>query len=243
MSSYSQSISQAFYRNFRPGLTVVPFHRDDLFVDGIRIKNIGDVPHTYKVGRSFLPADIADRAPASLEWAILGTGIAQYKFTPVKRAYYRPDYSLPVLPMPEVSLPPRFEMGKPDEQRILSTLNRNNLVGAFLGCCTEHYQSHRRMVVAGYGQVEVDDLSLGTSAEIGEDVIVPICAKRQTSGKAPVLGWSQIMQDIVACQQLKPALRVRPVGVIATAERICLLEFEAIGNEIEVIHEKHYTWA
>jgi hypothetical protein len=242
MTDYTASISQAFNRNYLPGASVVPFRRDDLFVDGVQIKNIGDVPHAIKVGRSFLPEDIDQLAPAGHRWAILGAGKGLYQFLPVRQAYYFPDLSLPVLSIPDLSLGSCLG-GRLDEQGIVSHANRNNLFGAFLAVRLEHFQPHRRMFVEHIGQVEVDDVSIGTDPLTGENVMVPICAKRDDARGNALLGWSQLKQDILACQQLRPNLRVRPVGMIALDDRLCLFEFAEQGNEIAVVDERHYSWS
>jgi hypothetical protein len=238
---YATSITQAYFKNRVSGQQDVPFERDDLFVSGMNIKNIGDVPHAFKVGRQQIPGPIAECAPHDKELSIIGTGISHYKFLAVDQAFFAPDLSLPVIKMSELVLPPT-DVGALDEQGVLAQINRNNLVGPFMGLSLKTYQTARKMGVHGIGQILVDELSIATDVNTGETFSVPIGAKHKKSGKFPVLGWSQITQDIAACRQLMPDLSVRAVGVIALKGRICLMEFEQHGIDIVVVREKHFSW-
>lgn len=245
---YVKSISQAFDNNHTPGASLVPFAREELFLSKDleskwHIRNIGDVPHSFKVGRYTLPDPIRHLAPDGHEWTIIGTGRATGMFMAVTQAFFHPNLSLPIISMPNMHLPyPAVGDPKQDEQEYLTTLDKNNMFLHFTGIRLTQVQPHKRMFVKGMGQVEIDAIDRGTDSD-GVEVIVPKSAKiERHRSKRGILNCGQIMQDLAGCYQQFPGLSVRPVGALALDDRFVLMEFALRDGAIVVVNEKHYAW-
>jgi hypothetical protein len=123
-----------------------------------------------------------------------------------------------------------------DEQALLAKLRYNRLIDIFSGVTCYSLQNHLRTTLPGRGQVETDELYIGVDRR-GAHYIFPVEAKAAREK----IGHVQIMQDIMLCEAKFPRLICRPVGAqFMEDDLIALFEFEAAGDTVKIVTEKHY---
>jgi hypothetical protein len=209
MSIYDRLISEIFHRHEGATQNEFEFNREEmgqiLREWGKTIKNLGDVPYSYRGGRRDLPDDVTSTG----YWVIEGRGKGRYAFRRLSRSPYitiPPDLkTINVLDAtPDIIL----KHSNNDEQGLLSIVRYNRLVDIFLGITAYHLQSHVRAYIEDSGQVEIDDLYLGVDAD-GTRYVIPIEAK---TADEP-LGLIQIANLNAFAQHQFPNLTLQSVAV------------------------------
>ena len=237
-SKYEQIIRAAFFGGYTEGSDCFDFSREQ--IDGSALgldpKNIGDIIYSYRYRRE-LPADILACAPEGRTWIIEGAGDGQYRFKAVSSAWFEPSSSARIISVPDRTPDEVLEHRSDDEQAILANIAYNRLLDLFLSCRLERKQSHWRTKVAGLGQIEIDDVYVGVSAD-GEPVVVTVQAKRDNDKIAAV----QIRQDILACEAKQDGRKCRPVAVHfdSITKRLACMEFAQLNGDINLVQERHY---
>jgi len=237
---YTQILEELFEERFDPDRPEIPFNRDD--VDRIceqlkvpRIKNIGDLPYTFRYRADF-PESLANKAPRGMIWVIWPAGKGKYQIAPAKSAEFVPRTDLTITKVPD-STPGIIEMhAMDDEQAVLARVRYNRLIDVFSGVTTYSLQSHWRTAVKDIGQLETDEIYVGLDRK-GAQYVFPVQAK----GKSDRLHIVQVYQDWHACRAQFAGLICRPIGAqFLDDETICLFEFEGHDREFAVANEKHY---
>ncbi len=172
---------------------------------GETVKNLGDVPYSYRGGRRRLPDDIASTG----HWVIEGRGKGRYAFRKLSRSPYitiPPDLQTTHIldATPDIIL----KHGGTDEQGLLTRVRYNRLVDVFLGVTAYHLQSHVRAYIEDSGQVEIDDLYLGVDTD-GNQYVIPIEAK---TADEP-LGLVQIASLNAFAQDNFPSLTLQSIAI------------------------------
>jgi hypothetical protein len=209
-------------------LAQLVYHGTELFnhgINGVLIANFPDALYTFRA-RADLPAEIL----ADGNFAIVGRGKGRYAFVriPVPNRFVFPA-PIPTMQLPDQTLAWVRPYMSNDEQGMLTRIQANDLIAKYLNLpSTFRLQSHLRMSVKGYGQVEVDELYVGRTA-VGVNVGIAVEAKNQAPDDC--LNVSQLFGTAQALQQLfPPNMPKHLIGAKPdTSGRICLAEF-AIAN-------------
>lgn len=123
-----------------------------------------------------------------------------------------------------------------DEQALLAIVRYNRLIDIFLGVTCYSLQNHLRTTVTGIGQVETDEIYVGTD-KAGQQFIIPVQAK----GGTDKLGISQIEQDLALCAEKYPELICRSIACqFVTRDIVALFEFTIEDERIVKVNERHY---
>jgi hypothetical protein len=226
----------------------VPFSKEDFVRHGaelrrrrivdceLDVKNIADIIYTYRA-RCDLPAEILAKG----NYAIIGRGKGLYAFSRIDR----PN---------RITLPGNMQVQQiddvipswihpylnDDEQGMLTTVNANNLVTKYLGLkrCFR-IQSHLRMGVLNYGQVEIDDIYIGEFLD-GKHVGIAVEAKDYAASDC--LNVSQLFGASKAVQQVFPSISQVLLGVKPTlAGEICMCSFAISQSPNEITETR--DWA
>jgi hypothetical protein len=195
----------------------------------IGVKNFPDALYTFRA-RADLPAEIL----ADGHFAIIGRGKGHYAFVqiPVANRFRLPAALETVRIRDRVPTWVSKYMGN-DEQGMLTKIQANDLIAKFLGLnSTFRLQSHLRMGVKKYGQVEVDELYVGRT-NAGE---VGIAVEAKNEAPDDCLNVSQLFGTGEALKQLfPPAMPKHLVGAKPdTSGRICLAEFSSPSHPSEL---------
>jgi hypothetical protein len=240
MMSYDNLIIKIYFDKFQHGSTGFRFSREDIISAArflkVRVpKNIGDVIYSYRYRKS-LPRVITETLPPTKHWIILGDGNGFYKFQLSDFVYIKPDESSPVTNIVDATpdLLKRYAQG--DEQELLTKIRYNNLISVFLDLdCAHSKQSHLRTKIDNYGQIEIDELYIGSSS--GDNFVIPVQAKNN----ADMLGVIQTIQDIIYCSHNFRDLTCRAVSIqFMAAGIIAMFELSMSDDKIEIVREKHY---
>lgn len=257
---YNQIITEVFFRHYdtksdnKPSRFIV--ERPELVAVAEKIglavaeldeaedaftKNIGDVVYSYRFRKQF-PKEIRDTAPSGKMWIILGKGDARYEFRLITTPSLMPDYGLYTTKVHDATpeIVRRFTQLQ-DEQAILARIRYNRLIDLFEKCVAYSLQSHLRTKVDGLGQIEIDELYVGSNRK-GEHFIIPVQVKR----KKDKLGVSQLLQDLEYCKTVHEHLTAKPIAATMTKEVIdgieydlmTLMEFESQETEDDIIIKK-----
>ena len=237
---YSRLLEDIFARNHKSGMDKVPFHREELekAAERLRIKlpkNIGDVIYNFRY-RADLPESIQKSAPEGREWVIRPIGKAIYEFSLASAARINANPLLAEIKIPDATPGIIAQYSLRDEQGLLAKLRYNRLLDIFSGVVCYSLQSHLRTVVPDMGQVETDEIYVGTDKQ-GAQYIFPVQAK----GGNDQIGIVQIEQDFALCASKFPQLICRPIAAqFMENDLIALFSFSADGQEIAILDEKHY---
>lgn len=237
---YSAIIEAIFHARYMPGSRAVDFEREDIVkaAEDLRIdlpKNLGDIIYSFRY-RTMLPSSILDKATSGETWIIRPAGHGKYRFVLVTDAPLVPNPNLAVTKIPESTPGIVAKYAFSDEQAVLARVRYNRLIDIFLGIACYSLQNHLRTTVPGMGQIETDEIYIGVDKR-GSHYVVPVQAK----GGSDRLNRVQLEQDIALCREKLPSLICRPIGTqIMDEDVIALFEFEAAGDDIKVIAEKHY---
>jgi len=208
-SLYDRLIAEVFARHHGSTVDEFEFEREELAEIlgewGERVRNLGDVPYTYRGGRRALP----DAVLATGDWIIEGRGRGRYALRRLSKSPFveAPEHlqSIAILDAtPDIIL----KFGGTDEQGLLTRVRYNRLLDTFLGITTYHLQSHIRAYVRQSGQVEIDDLYFGVD-KLGTQYVAPVEAK---TADEP-LGLVQIATMNAFAMQRYPLLALLPVAI------------------------------
>jgi hypothetical protein len=211
ITQYDEVISRLFHRHYQPGQKRLFFEKDEIDEVcqelNIRIRNIPDIPYTYRVRRE-LPADILK----SGNWAIESTGKSSYAFRLLENL---PRFDIQFRDYEPISIfnaIPEVVDGllRHDEQSLLTKILYNRLIDIFAGLTCFHIQNHYRSFVDNIGEVELDAIYVGVS-KAGELFVIPVEAKSQAD--SDMLGRIQISQMAQLVKQDFPQLARRILAV------------------------------
>ena len=208
---YAQLIEWVFQRHFEPGMTSVPWERDELVEGagdlGIDLpKNLGDVVYSIRY-RSPLPQSVIDAAPDGMEWIIRGNGRAKYVFELIPcQARILPDMALTLTKIPDATPEIIAQTALGDEQALLALVRYNRLIDIFMGVAAYSLQNHLRTTV-----------------------------------RTDEIGITQIEQDLAVCAEKWPDMICRPVAAQFAADgRIALFELALQDDQVRVRYQNHY---
>ncbi len=194
--------------------------------DELNVKNTPDIVYTFRA-RADMPDEIASRG----HYAIIGRGKGLYSFVRIGR----PNR----LGTPAVAREVRLQNRMPswagiyvgtDEQAMLTNININELVAYHLGLRSAfQLQSHLRMGVQGYGQVELDAVYVGETRE-GYHVGIGVDAKDEADNDC--LNIAQLFGSGQALRQLFPKIQQRLLGAKPTSDGdgILICEFAVVDD-------------
>lgn len=237
---YSSLIENIFRRRYKPGMTEVPFEREDLTKAAkiLRIvlpKNLGDAIYSMRY-RTGLPKAITKTQPQGKEWVIEGRGKAHYSFRLVAISQIVPNPRMAAVKIPDATPEIVAAYALSDEQALLAKVRYNRLLDIFLGVAAYSLQNHLRTTVGGLGQVEIDEIYVGIDKR-GRQYVIPVQAK----GGSDRLSTVQTGQDIACCAEKFPQLICRAVSAqFIETDLIALFELGVSGDEIRIIEERHY---
>jgi len=251
---YKKIITEVFLRHYSPGKTRFTFTRSELLAAaaraGVQIldaedeesmtKNIGDVVYTYRFRREF-PKEIRETAPDKRMWIIIGKGDALYEFRLITTPVLEADPALFITKVHDATpeIVRRFALN--DEQAILARIRYNRLIDLFCKCVAYSLQNHLRTKIKGIGQIEIDELYVGSNRQ-GEHFIIPV----QVKTRKDRLGVSQLLQDLEYCRVNHPSLTARAIGAQMLEKEyegqkydlLALFEFECQDMPDDVIISK-----
>ena len=211
---------------------LIPFSKEDIVRHGdelrrlgvtqekLAVKNIPDIIYTFRA-REDLPAEIESHG----HYAIIGQGKGLYAFAKIPFAN---RFTVPVTIKVEKvkNLIPHWARSymTHDEQGMLASLQNNDLVSKYLTLKSAfRLQSHLRMGVKSYGQVEIDELYVGEKHD-GTHVGIAVEAKDFSSNDC--LNVAQLFGASRGIKQLFPALDLHLLGVKPDQNgRVCMAEF------------------
>lgn len=239
MSLYDRLIVEIFHRRHGASRDEFEFTREEMAEIlqewGERIKNLGDVPYSYRSGCRSLPDEISSTG----HWAIEGRGKGRYAFRRLSRSpYVTIPTELQIINLLDATPDIILKYSSTDEQGLLAKVRYNRLVDTFLGLTAYHLQGHVRAYIEDVGQVEIDDLYLGVDMD-GNQYVIPVEAKTP----AETLGVIQVIALNAFGRENYPNLALRSVAVKAWDDNtIFFIEFnDAIDAEdIEVVTYKRY---
>lgn len=240
LNRYSRLIEFIFSRHYQEGIGEVVFERGEIEKAAKQLninlpKNLGDVLYTFRY-RSDLPASIASTAPDGFEWMIRPAGRSKYRLVLVQQSMVIPSPMMAETKIPDATpgIISRYALN--DEQAVLAKIRYNRLIDIFTGLTCYSLQNHLRTSVPEMGQVETDEIYIGIDKR-GVHYVLPIQAK----GRKDKIGIVQIEQDIRVCESKFSSLICRSIAAQSISDDvIALFEFEAAGNEIKIVSEKHY---
>lgn len=197
----------------------VPFSKEDIVKhsDNMRkhritraslaVKNIPDILYTFRA-RADLPKEILENG----NYAIVGRGKGKYSFVriPIENRFSFPSKTK-VINLSDKT--PRWAAAymNDDEQGMLTRLNINELVSKHLSLkCSFRLQSHLRMGVSNYGQVEVDEIYVGEKQN-GERIGIGVEAKDFSDDDR--LNISQLFGTAKAINEFFPNVDSKLLGV------------------------------
>ena len=238
---YDAIIEYVFLKNYAAPNRTVAFDREE-FVEACRvlgmarIKNLGDIPYTYRFRRD-LPEKITRTQPAGYEWLIYSTGNSSYEFRLLPVLDLTPKSSYTYIELLDATPGIITKYSLTDEQALLAILRYNRIIDIFLGITCYSLQSHLKTAVKDWGSMEIDELYIGVDTD-GKNYVIPVEAK----GGRDKIGRVQIDQDFAMCNAKFPGLTAIPVAAQFLGEnKIALFRFEQKEGETLIAAEKHYV--
>jgi hypothetical protein len=245
-NKYQQIIEWVFFQAYQPGVVQVSFNREELVkaseaLGFARIKNLGDIPYSFRFRRELPPKIQRSTAPAGAEWIIVGVGIADYQFRLAAPGKLQPTLHYYPIKIPDATPEiVRYYAPGTDEQALLARARYNRLVDIFTGLTCYSIQNHLRTTIATIGQVEIDEIYVGVNKR-GTHFVLPCQAK----SPGDRFGIVQVLQDITLCQARYPNAICKPIALQFTnADSVAMLEL-AVSEEdgilrLSTVDEKHY---
>ncbi len=232
-TQYDIVILTLFLRHYQPGLKRLIFQKDEIEDVcqelNIKVRNIPDIPYTYRVRRN-LPKEILKTG----HWAIESVGKSGYAFimleNPPRFDIRFQDYE----PINIFNAIPELVDGllRTDEQSLLTKLLYNRLIDIFCELTCFHIQNHYRSFVNEIGEVELDAIYAGVD-KLGNLFIIPIEAKSQADND--MIGRIQISQMVLLVKQEFHELTCRILAVKELSDKtIGIVEFNDKTNPDEV---------
>ena len=237
---YASLIKEIFFLRYREGVTVLPFHYEELegMAKKLRIKLpeiLGDGINANRRNVE-LPEAIRKTQPLGKEWVIEGRGKFQYAFRLVANSQIAPNPLLVETKVPNATPVMVSAYGFSDEQVLLAKVRYNRLLDMFLGVDAHSLQSHLRTTIARRGQVEIDEIYIATDKR-GCQYILPIQAKSSCGRLSTV----QTRDDIAFCIERFPGLICRSIFTqFLSEDLIAMFELTQEDGEVRVVEEKHY---
>jgi hypothetical protein len=237
---YVKLIEKLFEKHFKPGMTIVPFERDEIerLATQLKIqlpKNLGDLIYTFRY-RMSLPVSITRLASHGMEWVIRGTGRSRYAFELTKPTLIVPNMLVAETKLLDATPGIIEKYALSDEQALLAKVRYNRLIDVITGITCYSLQSHLRTTVPNMGQVETDEVYVGMN-RAGVQFVLPVQAK----GGRDRLNLIQIEQDLAMCARKFPSLVCKPVAAqFMKDDLIALFVFDAEKEAISIAVEKHY---
>ncbi|MGO2932408.1 endonuclease [Microbacterium sp.] len=238
---YERILRWVFEQRYLPGDRRVDWVRDDLDSGAEalllqRVKNLGDIPYTYRF-RKDMPAAINAKAPPGMEWIIRGAGDGKYRFDAIPaQVPILPNPALSVTKIPDATPEIIAAAALSDEQALLAKVRYNRLIDIFLGVASYSLQNHLRTKVSDIGQVEVDEIYAAVDRH-GRQFILPVQAK----GGSDRLGITQVEQDMAACAVKWPNMLCRNISVqFAGDGLIALFDLTVQDDRVVIRREAHY---
>lgn len=237
---YAALMQRIFVSGYKPGITDIPFHRDELTKTASRLrivlpKNLGDVIYAIRY-RMAMPQSIAKTQPPGKEWIIEGRGRSQYAFRLVPINRIVPNPNLAAIKIPDSTPEVVAFHALSDEQALLAKVRYNRLLDIFLGVAGYSLQNHLRTTVKGLGQVEIDEIYVAIDKR-GRQFVLPVQAK----GGADQLSTVQTRQDMACCQEKFPSLQCRAISAqFIETDLIALFELGLNDGEVRILEERHY---
>ena len=205
-----------------------------------RIKNLGDIPYSFRFRRE-LPDSIQRMAPEDSEWIIVGAGVGNYQFRLATPGKIQPTPHLKLINVPDATpeIVRHYAPGT-DEQALLTRARYNRLIDIFTGITCYSIQNHLRTTVSDIGQVEVDEIYMGVNQR-GTHFVLPCQAK----SPGDRFGIVQVMQDIALCQERYPNAICKPIALHFTVDDgVAMLELAVTESDeilmLNIVEEKHY---
>jgi hypothetical protein len=230
----------AAYGAFQPGMTILPFAREDLEraaeeLDIKLPKNLGDVVYSIRY-RTPMPESILATQPDGMEWIVEGAGRALYRFCLVPINRILPNRDLITIKVPDATPEIIGSYALNDEQALLAKVRYNRLIDIFLGLTAYSLQNHLRTTVKGVGQIEIDEVYVGIDRN-GVQYVIPVQAK----GGTDQLSVVQAKQDIACCAEKFPNLVCRSISAqFMDDDRIAIFELTVQDDQVRIVDEKHY---
>lgn len=198
-------------------------------------KNLGDVIYSIRF-RTQLPQSVLDTEHGGRQWIIELAGRSRYRFRLAKLSSIEPSAHAAKIAIPDSTPELIAYYTLDDEQALLAKVRYNRLIDTFLGLTTYSLQNHLRSSAKGIGQIEIDELYVGTDKR-GCQYLIPVQAK----GGKDRISTVQAAQDAAWCAQRWPALRCRPIAAyFIDSDTLALFELKVDGEEVSVLEEKHY---
>jgi hypothetical protein len=245
MNKYDKVIERVFFNNYREGDIRVEFNREEL-ADACkelkieRIKNLGDIPYTYRARRE-LPQSLTDKLNDGSDWIIIGTGVGNYEFRQAQPGKINPSENRQRIKLLDAT-PEIVKCYAPgtDQQALLTKVRYNRLIDIFTGLTCYSIQNHLRTSIANVGQIEIDEVYLGVNKR-GAHFVIPCQAK----SPGDRLGIVQVMQDIEFCKNRYPNVLCKPIALqFLTENDVAILELSVDEEDqifrLSVVDEKHY---
>lgn len=253
---YKKIILQVFRSHYSTAVNRFTFTRPELVQAAANIgvklseddeeesttKNIGDVVYTYRFRREF-PEEILHTAPQGKMWIITGKGDGLYEFRLITTPVLNADPGLYETKVHDATpeIVRRFALN--DEQAVLARIRCNRLIDLFCKCVAFSLQNHLRTKITGIGQIEIDELYVGSNRQ-GEHFIIPVQVKRPKDK----LGVSQLLQDLEYCRINHSTFTARAIGAqqfdTRNPDLLALFEFECqdVGDDVIIRKraERHF---
>ena len=243
---YSRIAEHIFFKNYNDGDEKVDFEREDInsAADELkvkRIKNLGDLIYSFRY-RNVFPRSVLAKAPEGKGWIFRSRGDGLYSFVAVDQELItiKPQNGLALTKVPDATPGIVAMYTQKDEQALLAKLRYNRLIDIFTGVTCYSLQNHLRTKVPGLGHVETDEIYIGVDKR-GAHYVFPVQAK----GGTDKLGIIQVEQDYALCAHRFPDhVKCRPIAAQfmnrRDSEVLALFEFEAAGDGMAKLTEKHY---
>lgn len=237
---YEAIVTKIFLERFTPGTIDIPFSRDDLKAASAALQivlpdNLGDIVYAHRY-RTPLPAPFLERQPEGKEWTIVGRGRSQYAFVLGDINKIEPNPALASIKIPDSTPEIIAAYAQSDEQALLAKVRYNRLVDIFLSVAAYSLQSHLRTSVAGYGQIEIDEVYVGVD-KAGRQFIIPVQAKGGKDRHSVV----QTKQDMLFCEDRYPSLHCRAVSAQFMQDNlIAMFELGLEDGKVVIQQERHY---
>lgn len=237
---YTRILEAIFTKHYRKGSREIAFERPEIVETanalGVKLpKNLGDLIYSFRY-RIKMPDTIAGTAPAGYEWIIRPAGVAKYNLVLIRECHIVPCDTVPETNIIDATPGIVTKYALTDEQALLAKVRYSRLVDIFTGLACYSLQNHLRTTVPGIGQVEIDEIYIGTDKR-GVHYVLPVQAK----GGADKIGIVQVEQDMAVCAAKFPDAICRPIAAQFMEDNlIALFELEQGKDRISVPSEKHY---
>jgi len=166
---YTQLIEKVFFKYYQEGETEIAFEREDIVRAARQLKiklpkNIGDVIYSFRY-RAAMPQSLQAKAPKGQEWIIRPKGRSSYAFVASVMTIITPNKAMVEIKIPDATPGVISKYSLTDEQSLLAKLRYNRLIDIFTGVTCYSLQSHLRTSVHKLGQVETDEIYIGSIAK------------------------------------------------------------------------------